>query len=151
MLNYIPTPFVLAMLLVWPFFFPATCPALEADELLVVANRNAQGSIGLARYYMDKRGVPEENLLRIFVTDEETCSRADYDQLIARPIREKLAQYSLAKRPRCVVTVKGVPLKIRALPINEEEQLEIDGLTDERERLNGQINVILDEAEKKQA
>ena len=46
----------LAMLFVWPFFFPSTCPALEAGELLVVANRNAQGSIGLARYYMDKRG-----------------------------------------------------------------------------------------------
>ena len=138
------------MLLVWPFFSPSTCSALEADELLVVANRNAQGSIGLARYYMNKRGVPEENLLKIFVTDEETCSKADYDQLIARPMREKLAQYSLAKRPRCVVTVKGVPLRIRALPLNKEEQLEIAGLTDERERLNGQMSVISDDAGKKE-
>ena len=138
------------MLLVWPFFSPSTCSALEADELLVVANRNAQGSIGLARYYMNKRGVPEENLLRIFVTDEETCSRADYDQLIARPVREKLAEYSLAKRPRCVVIVKGVPLRIRALPLTKEEQLEIAGLTDERERLNGQMSVISDDAGKKE-
>ena len=146
----LPILFLLATLLVWPFFFPSTCPALEAGELLVVANRNAQGSIGLARYYMDKRGVPEENLLRIFVTDEETCSRADFDQLIARRVREKLKEYSLAKRPRCVVTVKGVPLRIKALPLNKEEQSEIAGLTDERERLNGQMRVISDDAGKKE-
>ena len=116
----------------------------------MVANRNAQGSIGLARYYMDKRGVPEENLLRIFVTDKENCSRADFDQLIARRVREKLEEYSLAKRPRCVVTVKGVPLRIKALPLNKEEQSEIAGLTDERERLNGQMRVISDDAGKKE-
>ena len=94
-------------------------------------------------------GCREENLLKIFVTDEETCSRADYDQLIARPVREKLAQYSLAKRPRCVVTVKGVPLRIRALPLTKVEQSEIDGLKAERERLNGQLSGISDEAGKK--
>ena len=129
----------LVILFVWPFLFPSTSPALEAGELLVVANRNAQGSIGLARYYMDKREVPQENLLKIFVTDDETCTRVDYDQLIARPIREKLAEYSLAKRPRCVVTVKGVPLRIRALPLKKEERAEIDGLKAERERLNDQL------------
>lgn len=138
------------MLFAWPFFFPSPCPALEAKELLIVANRNAQGSIGLARYYMDKRGVPQENLLKIFVTDEETCSRADYDELIARRVREKLAEYSLAKRPRCVVTVKGVPLRVGALPLTEAEQLEIAGLKDERERLNGQLQVISDDAGKKE-
>ena len=145
-----PTPLVLAMLFVWPFFFPSTCPALEAGELLVVANRNAQGSIGLARYYMDKRGVPEENLLKIFVTDEETCSRADYDQLIARRVREKLAEYSLAKRPRCVVIVKGVPLRIRALPLKKAEQAQINGLNGERKDLKSQLVGLSDPSEKKQ-
>ncbi len=138
------------MLFVWPFFSPSPCLAIEAGELLVVANRNARDSIGLARYYMDKRGVPQENLLKIFVTDDETCSRVDYDQLIARPIREKLSEYSLAKRPRCVVTVKGVPLRIRALPLNKEAQAEIDGLNGERERLRGQLIGLSTQADQKQ-
>ena len=142
-------PFLLAMLLVWPFFFSPTCAALEAGELLVVANRNAQGSIGLARYYMDKRGVPEENLLKIFVTDEETCSRADYDQLIARRVREKLAEYSLAKRPRCAVIVKGVPLRIRALPLKKAEQAQIDGLKSRTRRFEEPVGWIVRSIRKK--
>ncbi len=146
----LPIPFLMALYLLWPFFSPSPCMALEAGELLVVANRNARESIGVANYYMQKRGVPEENLLKIFVTDDETCSRADFDQLIARRVREKLAQYSLAQRPRCVVTVKGVPLRIRALPLTREEQAEIAGLKDEQERLNGQLSVISDDAGKKE-
>jgi uncharacterized protein (TIGR03790 family) len=141
----------LAMFFIWPFLFPSTSQALVAGELLVVANPNVHGSVGLAKYYMAKREVPAQNLLRVFVTDEETCSREDYDQLIARPIREKLAEYSLAKRPRCLVTVKGVPLRIGDSPFDKDQQAAIDGLKAERKRLNGQLNQILDEAEKKQA
>lgn len=144
-----PIPFLLAIHLVWPFFFSSSCLALEASELLIVANRNAQGSIGVAKYYMEKRGVPEQNLLRIFVTGAETCSREDYDQLIARRIREKLEEYSLAQRPRYVVLVKGVPLKVMGLPLTNTEQTEIDELKAERKRLNEQLKALSDEAEKK--
>ena len=146
----IPTLFLLAIHLVWPFFFSSACLALEADELLVVTNRNAQGSIGVAKDYMEKRDVPKENLLRIFVTDAETCTREDYDKKIAKPIREKLEKYSFSKRPRCVVLVKGVPLRVGAVPLSKGEQTEIDGLNAKQKRLNDQLKTISIEAEKKQ-
>ena len=49
----------------------APCTALEPDEILVVANRNAARSVGLAKYYMKKRGIPKENLIMLWVTDGE--------------------------------------------------------------------------------
>ena len=58
-------PVLLVTLFVWPFFFSAPCAALEASELLVVANRHAWDSTDIAKIYMEKRGVPEKNLFKI--------------------------------------------------------------------------------------
>lgn len=141
--------FWLAMPLVWPFLFAANGLALQADELLVVANRNARGSIGLAKTYMQKRGVPEENLLRLFVTDAETCSREDYDRRIAPRIQKKLKEFSLAERPRCIVLMKGVPLRVGSVPLTEEEQEEIENLREQRRKLGERVEALSDEAKKK--
>ena len=61
---------VLILLLVIP---GSEGSALEPDEVLVLANRNAAKSKGLAEYYMEKRKIPEENLLLVWITDKETC------------------------------------------------------------------------------
>jgi len=47
------------------------CRALEPKEILVVANRNLAASVGLAKYYMTKRGIPEQNLLTLSVPNTE--------------------------------------------------------------------------------
>jgi uncharacterized protein (TIGR03790 family) len=143
-------PILLAMLFAWPFFFVASCLALQPDELLVVSNRHAWNSIDLARHYMKKRGVPEKNLIKISVKDKENCRRDDYEKRIAEPVREKLKEYPLAKRPRCIVLVKGVPLRIGAVPLTQAEQSDIDGLKDERKQLKDHLKTVKDEAEKKQ-
>jgi hypothetical protein len=49
----------------WILFLVLTavpCLALEPGEILVVANKNAAGSIGLAKYYMKKEGSPKKIL-----------------------------------------------------------------------------------------
>jgi hypothetical protein len=63
-------------------FLSAPCTALEPDEILVVANRNAARSVGLAKYYMKRREIPKENLIKLWVTDKENCSRMDYNKKI---------------------------------------------------------------------
>ena len=67
------------------FFLPvaSVSAALEADEVLVIANRWASHSVSLATYYMKKRGVPKENLLKVKISEKEVCSRADYNKKIA--------------------------------------------------------------------
>lgn len=67
---------------------PSTAVALAPEQILVIANRNAAKSVDLARYYMEKRGIPETNLLRLWTTDAETCSRYDYLKKIAGPTRK---------------------------------------------------------------
>jgi hypothetical protein len=64
--------------------------ALEPEQILVLANKNAWGSVGLAQYYMKKRAIPEKNLLQLWVTDKEWCSREEYDQKVVPRVRDFL-------------------------------------------------------------
>jgi len=84
--------------------------ALAPKEVLVIANKNAAKSQGLATYYMDKRGIPPENLVVLWITDKETCSRQDYEKKVIPPVRRFLDTHP---KIRALVTLYGVPLKIQ--------------------------------------
>ncbi len=96
---------------VFLFFFKMPSHALGPEEILVVANANAAKSKGLAQYYMEKRQIPGKNLVLLFMTDKETCTREDYEKKAIPPIRRFLDQN---KGIRAIVTVFGVPLTILA-------------------------------------
>ncbi len=91
------------------FFFCSQAFALDPNEVLVIANLNAAKSKGLADYYMEKRQIPEKNLVSLFMTNRETCSREDYTKKAVPPIRRFLDQN---KHIRVIVTMFGVPLRI---------------------------------------
>lgn len=95
---------------------------LQPREVVVIANRNASESVGLARYYMKRRGIPEENLVVVWVTDQETCSREDYDERIAAPVRRALQEHPQRANLRCLVTVKGIPLRVAPPGLDSEEK-----------------------------
>lgn len=118
------------------FLYTPASIALEPKEILVVANRNVSGSVGLAKYYMKKRRIQEERLLRLWVTDKETISRKDYEKKIVRPIRKRLLKYTRSERPRCLVLMFGVPLKITPIPLNQKEKDDIGRLRQEHKHLN---------------
>jgi uncharacterized protein (TIGR03790 family) len=100
--------------------------ALEPSEVAVVANSFVSDSVDLARYYMEKRGIPKENLIRIDTTIKEACSREDYDEEIAEPVREFLYNRQGGGAIRCLVTVFGVPLKVGAPEITRAEKKELE-------------------------
>ncbi len=106
--------------------------ALEAPQVLVVANRNARGSMDLAAYYLERRGIPEKNLLRLWVTDKETCTRKEYDDQIATPLRKRLAGDPAL---RAAVLMYGVPLRVRPPEPSGEEQKTLVRLEAERKDL----------------
>lgn len=116
-------------------FFIFTLPVfgLSPDEVLVIANRNAAKSVGLAGWYMEKRHIPKENLLMIFVTDKETCSRETYQKKIAPPIRRALEKN---KNLNAIVTMYGLPLKISSPGMTKDEQAQMDQLTAKRNNFN---------------
>ncbi len=104
---------------------PTLCYALEAEEILVVANGRATSSVRLAKYYMQKREVPKDNLIKLWTSYEETCSREEYLKKIAQPIRKFLAQKQFKNKIKCLVLMYGVPLRIA-------ESLPADQITDRK-------------------
>lgn len=83
--------------------------ALAPEEVLVLANRNAAKSQGLASFYMKQRGIPESNRVLLWMTDQETCTWSAYEKKAMPPVRR-----FLEKNPniRAVVTFYGLPLRI---------------------------------------
>jgi len=117
--------------------------ALSAEEVLVIANRNAAKSQGLAAWYMEKRQIPKENLLLVFVTDKETCSHDAYLQKIVPAVRRALEKN---QKINAIVTMYGIPLKISSPGMTKGEQARMDGLAAQKKKLdllkekNGQLN-----------
>ncbi len=140
--------FFSALILVFIFsILPAF--ALSPDEVLVLANRNAGSSKGLAAWYMKKRGIPKENLQLVFVTDKEGCSREDYVKKIVPPVRRALEKN---RKINAIVTIYGMPLKISPPGMTKSEQAQMDRLEAEKKKFNDleEKNGQLSEDDKKQ-
>ena len=111
------------------------CFALEPNEILVLANRNAARSVGLAKYYMERRGIPEKNLLALWVTDKEWCEREDYEKRVAAPVREHLKERDSKREIRCILVFYGFPLKVAPPGMTETEKEEASSLQKRQEAL----------------
>ena len=114
--------------------------ANEADRVVVLANANVPESIEIARHYIARRSIPEENLILLPFPAEETVSVRDYVDQIYNPLLTALkdkgwVQGARSHRPDFIgrfrmsigmhrisylVTTYGVPLRIK----NDPELLE---------------------------
>jgi uncharacterized protein (TIGR03790 family) len=110
--------------------------ALLPSEVAVVANRFVEESVDLARYYMQQRGIPSENLIKIDTVAKESCSRKRYDKDIAQPVRRALAKM---KNIRALVTIYGVPLKVAAPELSRGEKKHIKKLHEQKKLLREQL------------
>lgn len=115
--------------------------ALQAGEVLVLANRNAAKSVGLARYYMKKRQIPEQNLLILWTTDREACSRSEYEQKIVPPVKRYLSEN---RQIRCLVTMYGLPLRISPTPLSDADRNTHDGYVQRKKELTAALAAVRD-------
>ena len=128
------------LLVAFLLILPKTCLALVPSEILVIANRNFPQSGELAHYYMKKRGIPEQNLILLSTTKDERCSREEYDQKIARPIRTYLKELDAkGLHIRCLLTIHGVPLTVYEPQLHDEEVKELEKLKDLARKLEPQL------------
>lgn len=128
------------------FLSSVACLGLEPQEVLVLANRNAKGSVTLARYYMEQRKIPGSNLLQLSVTDEEHCSRDDYEKKIVPPLKRMLGQEEFKRKIRCLVILYGLPLKIDPPPLSPEEKRQkaaVENHWDRGASLDSEIALVL--------
>lgn len=101
--------FLFAGLSLMCLFWTPPALALAPEEVLVIANRNAAKSQGLAKFYMEQRGIPEQNLVLLWMTDKEVCTREAYNKKAVPPVRRFLNAHP---EIRALVTMFGLPLKI---------------------------------------
>jgi len=94
--------------------FSVSALALEAEEILVIVNRNISDSSRVGRYYCEKRNVPYENILYLHLGKKlvETISRDGYEKWIAEPVLFELLKNRALGQIRCLLTTYGVPTKI---------------------------------------
>ena len=128
--------YFLSLVLFISFFCPQAY-ALAPEEVLVIANLNAAKSKTLARYYMGKRHIPEKNLIVLFMTDKETCTRDDYTKKAVPPIKKFLDQN---KQIRAIVTMFGVPLRIASPGKTQAEKAKLHEFEIKKKILEDQLN-----------
>ncbi len=119
--------------------------ALEPEEILVLVNSNDAGSLELAKYYMKKRNLPEANLLKIDIAEQETCSRAAYEMQIATPVRKYLTGTNTKKRIRCLLVMYGLPLRIAAPPLTKQEVAERIGFKKKKLQIKQKLKMLKSE------
>ncbi len=98
--------------------------ALQPDEILVIANGDNAISGRIARYYCEKRKVPEDNILALSLGTKlnDTITREDYERLLAVPIRKELLTQQQPGKIRCLLTTYGVPYKVgKRGPLKEQQ------------------------------
>lgn len=109
------------------------------DRLLIVYNQRDPDAEPLARYYAERRGIPEERILAIDCPTSEVISRDDYNRTIRKPINDYLENKGWLRRvPRmigdlpvrmardnqiwAIALIRGIPLKIEHDPTIPTEE-----------------------------
>lgn len=118
MKRYVVT--ILMMALGWC----GTAPALQPDEIVVIANGDYAPSVQLARYYCQRRSVPAGHIVTVALGPKlrDSLGRSDYDQRLAGPVRAALTTRKDLSQIRCLVTTYGVPYKVgRREPLSTME------------------------------
>jgi|GEM_PF-6508853 len=99
------------------------CWGLTPENIVVVANKMAWHSVELAKYYMEKRHIPSNNLILLNTSSEEECSRNDFEKYIAAPIRTFLKKNDPeGNKFLCLVTMYGLPLRVRPPELTGQEK-----------------------------
>jgi len=92
----------------------------ERSRVLVVENAASPVSQAVARYYLERRGIPRENLVQVRVPDsaansaQETLAYDRFRQDVEGPLRAALRGREDAIR--YIVLTKGVPIRVRDVP-----------------------------------
>ena len=112
--------FLILLFIATPLF------ALEPESIAIVANKEMPESISVAKYYSNKRNIPEENIILLSLPKGEDILRADFEFKLAEPLREALN--SKKDRIKVILTVYGVPLRVGAKVLSGDEKVKADDI-----------------------
>jgi uncharacterized protein (TIGR03790 family) len=113
--------------------------ALEPNEVLIIANSEIPASVSIARYYCDKRKVPDENFIAwpLGASPRTVIDRDDYERKLAEPLRSRLTGLQFAGKIKCLLTVYGVPIIVgprKQLEQTEDELKQLEGILEQEKK-----------------
>lgn len=152
MLTFFNNSKYIGLLIIFQIFFSWQKMALGImpEEILVIANKNVNGSVDIAQYYMRKRGIPESHLLPLALSLNETISRQDYEKELSESTRHALKTLPSNKCITAIVLVYGVPLKVAA-PLPGEEDIELTmKYRQYRDEIIGNLDMSFEDVEQEQ-
>jgi len=94
------------------FASPGSANAQSADNVLVVINEASADSVKVGEYYVQKRSIAKDHVVRVKTATTETIQRTDFERTIEGPLGAALLQRKLQDRILYIVLTKGVPLRI---------------------------------------
>jgi len=121
---------------------------LRADELALVVNRNMPEGVALARFYAEKRGVPDGRIIELDLPTTDQMSFDAYERNVVPAIRNVLRNQRLDKQVRCLVTFYGVPLRVEARSNTPEDAKELKAIQFEQADVLKQLKSAVAELEK---
>ncbi|AQQ09596.1 hypothetical protein L21SP3_01404 [Sedimentisphaera cyanobacteriorum] len=121
-----------------------SCCELAPEEIAVVCNIDAPESLSIAHFYAQTRSLPEDNIIQLSLGADagKSISRKKYISDVKTPVKAALSDISGI---RCLVTVYGVPYKIRPWDTAEKNKPYLEKLQKLRKRLEAEIQDVLSE------
>lgn len=113
---------------------------IRPEAVAVLYNAQQESSRQLAELYREARGIPQENLIGLAMPLSEEITRDQYEQQIAGPLRAEFTRRKWWKlqrdaqglpvpvenRIRVLLSVRGVPLKIRQSEAGGKASIGVD-------------------------
>ncbi|MCP9463157.1 MAG: TIGR03790 family protein, partial [Nitrospira sp.] len=97
--------------------------ALEPQHIVILANATNPDSQAVARHYAMQRQIPPDHIISLAVPFRDRISRQEYEDLVVTPLRRTLQDRHLASSIRVLVTTYGIPLRVDAPPLSDEDRL----------------------------
>lgn len=104
------------------FDIPTARAELAPNQVVIVANAKSRESLSVAQHYATRRGIPAQHIVELDLPLDDTMSREDYERRLVTPLRQTLHARDIHKAIRVVVTVFGVPLRVAAPRLTDDEE-----------------------------
>lgn len=119
---------------------PTACLAdLKPEEIAVIAAKGNRESLALAQYYCRVRNVPRENICQIEVPSGEDLEHEHWRWAVRPEVQRWIGKNDPGAKLRCLVTVWGVPLKIKPAQADDQSKKYLAYLKGERDARLSQL------------
>lgn len=95
---------------------------LRPQHVAILANATNPDSLAVARHYAAQRNIPSEHIIPLILPFRDTLTRREYEELVVMPLRRALEERALHSSVRVIVTTYGIPLRVDAPQLSEEER-----------------------------